>query len=273
VFTNHYSFMESPSTTIQNSIDNIKQSIERVQTYFSPQTALVVYDQFRTNTKPLLQHTLKFLKNTPYIISFYLLIIIIDLQPQLMEQETTSTLGDAFSIAILIMIANAFLFTEAYNYFTTGEQINSVPIRALKRTPYLLGTTILYVVMTTVGFLIFIVPGIILSVKYILAQPASVISEEPSFRASFSKSADATTQKRTFLYLILGITALPILPLLTTMIVISEPYSLIITIIFFTCYAPFAQAFLAVLYLSAQNDTTIKPIHSSKDYNLLRSLE
>jgi len=241
---------------------NISRKIQRVNNYLSIQTLVTIRNQFQLNTRNYLQHTNEALIRSPYLFILYFIIILVDVAPQLFNQGQSpenETFAAAITLFIMIMFANAFVYIEVKNTFTTDDshKINNVTLFAFKRLPKLVAVGILYVIISLVGFVFFLFPGIYISVRYLLAQPAAII-DNTSICGSFEESRKAMSGKMTYVYLLVALITLPVAPTLVLITYTSNTVGTILTIILFTITATILQTLLAIIYLSNKEYSTIE---------------
>lgn len=185
-----------------------------------------------------------------YLFVIYFLISLLEFQHHTVGSGNQDTLvASLITMFILLIIANGLCYVEARNHYSTKEKILKPGWYVAKRFLRFMGTIIASTFIVLFGFVLFVIPGVYLTLRLSTA-PAACLIEDASVRESLQYSFAATKGQLTFIYVIFSILLILVAPLASFLIVSTGITQALFAVAFITIVAPVLHITLAMLYLN-----------------------
>lgn len=229
-----------------------KQDLQSHIPFF--ETFKSIDDDFRkavtTDSIAIAENVYTVLREKPYLLFSYLLIGFLAFQgeifPQLAAQFWQPTIG---AILIIAFSANALLYTETVNVLSDKHQIEKPINHAFKNFYRVVFSTLLTSLITIVGLVLLVIPGIYLSVKLTFAPVVAVI-DDGSIIDSLRLSYNNTKGSFVTIYTIFGLIGMVLFPVVIITLLLGSQiglFALVLTMI--VLIFPLVQIILASTYL------------------------
>lgn len=189
------------------------------------------------------------LRAAPYLIGCYIVIAALDLHHLILPQPTASQSVAAWALSVVLTTAaNALCYVEARNILTDAQPISAPGRYVSRRLPGLAAVIALTIAATVIGWTLFVLPGLYLFGKLVLAQPAYII-DDVGVRESLTTSYRETDGHLIFILGSLAGSSLVIFPWSLLLMVQIKGASLLGLVGFLSITPVVIQILLGVLYL------------------------
>lgn len=197
------------------------------------------------------------LKAAPYVIGAFVIIALIDIRLRLIGDVPDYSAAWSGVIAFcLIIAANGLCYVEAYNTHTTGERIPNAGRYVTRRFFRLVAVIGLSTLMTFVGLLMLIIPGVYLALRLAVA-PAACIIDDKGVRDSMKTSMRATKGQAPLIITVFGLVGMVSLAFIASFAFLSGVAWHVMLVIVFGLLPPLIQVTIAILYLNGHPDTEL----------------